>query len=61
MGHSQVDKDCTVIADIDECATLNDCDMRPGIGLCTNTPGSHTCGCGTGYELAANKKTCQGE
>ncbi|KAK2156567.1 hypothetical protein NP493_1960g00012 [Ridgeia piscesae] len=45
--------------DIDECSTLNDCDMRPGIGLCTNIPGSHTCGCGTGYDLAANKKACR--
>ena len=35
--------------------------MRPGVGVCTNTPGSHSCGCATGYELALNMKTCNGE
>ena len=52
---------CFYFSDIDECGSVNDCDMRPGVGVCTNTPGSYTCGCAAGYELAPNKKTCNGE
>ena len=37
--------------DIDECVTNNPCDI---IGNCTNTLGSYTCICPTGYTLLQN-------
>ena len=43
---------------IDRCITI-------GLGvcsqLCINTPTSYTCGCNTGYTLAADNKTCNGK
>ena len=43
-------------SDIDECtAGTHNCQQQ-----CTNTPGSFTCGCNTGYELLANGYQCQG-
>jgi MYXO-CTERM domain-containing protein len=60
----------TTCADIDECAdNTDDCDA---LAVCTNTPGSFTCACATGYagtghgangctdidECAANTDTC---
>ncbi|KAI8480627.1 Fibrillin-2 [Branchiostoma belcheri] len=39
---------------VDECATdIDDCSHD-----CTNTDGSYTCGCPTGYELDTVEKTC---
>ena len=41
-------KSASLITDIDECAsdTLNDCSPN---ATCTNTNGSYTCTCDTGY------------
>lgn len=41
--------------DIDECrsTTTNSCQQ-----MCTNTPGSYTCSCGTGYRLNGDGRTC---
>ena len=46
------------LSDINECSQsdLNNCDQT-----CTDTVGSFTCGCGTGYQLASNGRTCNGE
>ena len=44
-------------ADIDECATNNGgCESD-----CTNTIGSFSCSCGTGYKLDGNGLNCTGE
>ena len=52
----------SLIPDIDECSlNTHDCDSRSERRTCTNTPGSFTCGCQSGYQLAPNKKTCNGE
>ncbi|XP_064386521.1 uncharacterized protein LOC135335055 isoform X2 [Halichondria panicea] len=43
-----------ICEDIDECSgTDHDCDH-----ICTNTPGSYTCTCNLGYELADNGRRC---
>ena len=42
--------------DINECATNNG-----GCGqVCTNTVGSYSCSCNTGYTLSSNQKSCTG-
>ena len=42
------------IADINECSTrTHNCAQR-----CTNTAGSYTCSCNSGYRLAANGRSC---
>jgi len=52
----------TVIVDVNECLkTTSVCDPRPSIGICTNVPGSYSCSCTSGYQLAANLKTCNGK
>ena len=44
-------------SDIDECADLtNTCEHT-----CTNTEGSYTCGCESGYVLHDNGKSCSGK
>ena len=46
-----------VYSDIDECATDNGgCTHK-----CTNTKGSYECSCKDGYELADDKKGCNGK
>ena len=46
--------------DIDECTDNTDgCDYTNG--GCTNTPGSFTCTCNTGYELNVDGTTCDGK
>ncbi|CAL1546103.1 unnamed protein product, partial [Lymnaea stagnalis] len=42
--------------DLDECAGdfSNECD-----GNCSNTQGSYTCVCGSGYKLSSDGHTCQ--
>lgn len=44
-------------AEVDECSwpDLGGCEQR-----CVNTLGSYKCACDPGYELAADKKTCEG-
>ena len=45
-----------VIPDIDECALgTHGCDQT-----CTNTPGSYTCSCRSGYTLDRNGAACNG-
>ena len=45
-----------VLSDIDECAERMD-----GCGqICTDTDGSYTCSCNSGYELASNNHQCEG-
>ena len=47
--------------DVDECSlNTHDCDSRSERRTCTNTQGSFTCGCQSGYKIAADKKTCNG-
>jgi hypothetical protein len=43
--------------EVDECSWPDHggCEQR-----CVNTLGSYTCACDPGYELAADKKTCEG-
>ena len=49
-----------VFADIDECAqTPSPCDATNG--GCTNSDGSYTCTCNTGYSLDTDGITCIGE
>ncbi len=44
-------------SDVNECSTSNGgCD-----GQCTNTQGSYTCSCGSGYVLGSNTHSCYGE
>lgn len=47
---------------MNEC-TLNthNCDSRSERRTCTNTPGSFTCGCLSGYQLAGDRRTCNGK
>jgi alpha-tubulin suppressor-like RCC1 family protein len=48
----------TMCTDIDECAqTPSVCGTDPNI-VCTNTPGSYTCQCGTGYTLDTSTNMC---
>lgn len=44
-------------AEVDECSwpDRGGCEQR-----CMNTLGSYQCACDPGYELAADKKTCEG-
>ena len=45
-----------LIVDIDECAEGTDnC-----IQHCINTAGSYTCNCNTGYRLASDGRSCDG-
>ena len=43
------------LSDIDECAAEPPCHSN---GMCTNTPGSYTCGCSDGY--TGDGTTCTG-
>ena len=46
-----------LIPDVNECILgTNNCSQ-----LCTNIIGSYLCGCNTGYTLAADNVTCNGE
>src|SRR6218665_4215136 len=49
--------DISVIADIDEC-NLRHCDNQTT--TCTNTMGSFSCNCKTGYKPGNNKTFCEG-
>ena len=43
--------------DINECAVLNgNCSQ-----ICTNRNGSYSCSCYAGYQLLADKRSCNGE
>ena len=43
-------------SDIDECSEgTHNCDQ-----ICTNTVGSFTCSCNSGYKLLGNGKSCRG-
>ena len=43
--------------DIDECSSNN----GGCVQVCTNTPGSYTCGCDPGYELDGDGFSCNGK
>ena len=43
-------------SDIDECSSNNGGCAQ----VCTNTPGSYTCGCDSGYELDGDGFSCNG-
>jgi len=46
-----------VIADVNECSLNRDrCSQ-----ICHNTPGSYSCSCQNGYNLASDGRTCNGE
>ena len=48
-----------IFSDIDECTTgTHDCDPTPFEANCSNTVGSFTCACNTGY--TGDGKTCTG-
>ena len=54
---------CVCVADVDECALavitgLQACGHE---AQCTNSPGSFSCTCATGYVMALNGKSCVGE
>ena len=53
-------KNCTIwvpFADVDECLTNNGgCEQ-----VCTNTDGSFSCSCDSGYSLDSNLLNCSGE
>ena len=40
---------------------VNECDDSLCDQICTNTHGSFTCGCGAGYRLNDDARTCSGE
>ena len=42
--------------DVNECQTLTDNCQQ----VCTNTEGSYTCSCSTGFELDSDRLTCNG-
>lgn len=46
-----------VVAEMDECSRPDNgrCEQR-----CVNTLGSYKCACDPGYELAADKRSCEG-
>ena len=39
---------------------VNECDKNPCDYQCTNTDGSFTCSCNSGYELDDNGRSCKG-
>ena len=41
-------------------ADRNECDLTVCSQSCTNTEGSYSCGCYTGYQLENDGKTCSG-
>ena len=47
--------------DIDECNLWSERGGRLCVGVCTNTPGSYTCGCPDGYRMLGDGRTCQGK
>ena len=47
---------CAIFPDIDECSSNNGGCAQ----VCTNTPGSYTCGCDSGYELDGDGFSCNG-
>ena len=47
----------STVSDINECS---DDDSNGCNHVCTNTDGSYTCYCNTGYELGIDQKTCVG-
>ena len=49
------------IPDIDECNLWSERGGRLCVGVCTNTPGSYTCGCPDGYRMLSDGRTCQGK
>jgi len=53
-GYTGFDRECT---DVDECVTGAPCGGALGT-TCTNTDGSYTCGCPTGYGAPATSGTC---
>ena len=48
---------CVLFADINECES----DKGGCEHTCVNTPGSFSCQCNAGYNLAGNKKSCTGK
>lgn len=46
--------DGVTCTNIDECAGENNCDSRPERGICTDTEGSYTCGCRSGFSLTSS-------
>lgn len=47
---------------MDECSlNTHNCDSRSDRRICTNTAGSFTCGCRSGYQIAADGRTCNGK
>eukprot|EP00058_Branchiostoma_floridae_P024469 XP_002609959.1 hypothetical protein BRAFLDRAFT_85915 [Branchiostoma floridae] len=57
---SQAEPDGSLFVHIDECLddALNNCDLDNG-GSCVNTQGSFHCACDDGYNLQADRRTCQ--
>lgn len=59
MG-SQENVTCSgsLLTEVDECSLLDNggCEQH-----CENTLGSYKCTCEPGYELTADKKSCEGE
>ena len=45
------------LLDIDECSSNNGGCAQ----VCTNNPGSYTCGCDSGYELDGDGFSCNGK
>ena len=50
-----VENDIFSLADVNECATMNDCDMN---AVCNDTIGNFTCTCNDGY--TGNGFSCTG-
>ncbi|XP_064612216.1 fibulin-5-like, partial [Liolophura sinensis] len=43
------------------CSDIDECQENPCTGLCTNTDGSFTCSCLTGYKLLSDRLNCEGK
>eukprot|EP00731_Ephydatia_muelleri_P028193 Em0019g1066a len=54
--------DCTHIEDVGVMCEINECLASNGgcAQICTNTVGSFTCSCNTGYSLGADARSCVG-
>lgn len=52
---------CDVLTDIDECREAVERGLHVCIGICENTHGSFACSCPSGYQMAADGRTCQGK
>lgn len=47
-------------SDIDECNSVDPNHQNTCEQVCYNQPGSYYCGCGEGFQLSDNARSCEG-